>query len=190
VLLYELLTGLTPIDAQRLAQASISEMMRLIQDEEPYRPSKRLSGAKALSSLARERVAFVAHQPRPLYLRQYHDIDISLDTFPVNGHTTSLDSFWMGVPVVTLVGPTALGRAGLCQSMNLGLPELIAHTPDDYVQIAVELAADVPRLGKLRATLRQRLRDSPLMNGPRFARNIESAYRSMWKLWCGTKEID
>ena len=58
----------------------------------------------------------------------------ALDTVPYNGHTTSLDSFWMGVPVVTLVGPTVVGRAGLCQLMNLGLPELIASSPEQYVR--------------------------------------------------------
>ena len=68
-------------------------------------------------------------QPRPQYLELYHGIDVGLDTFPYNGHTTSLDSFWMGVPVVTLVGQTVVGRAGLSQLTNLGLPELVGHTP-------------------------------------------------------------
>ena len=90
-------------------------------------------------------MTFVAQQPRPQYLRYYHGIDIGLDTVPYNGHTTSLDSFWMGVPVVTLVGPTVVGRAGLCQLMNLGLPELIASSPEQYVRIAAELAEDLPR---------------------------------------------
>ena len=117
-------------------------------------------------------------------MRYYHGIDIGLDTVPYNGHTTSLDSFWMGVPVVTLVGPTVVGRAGLCQLMNLGLPELIASSPEQYVRIAAELAHDLPRLSKLRATLRERMQASPLMDAPRFARNIEAAYREMWRRWC------
>jgi predicted O-linked N-acetylglucosamine transferase (SPINDLY family) len=134
--------------------------------------------------VARDRVTFVAHQPRQQYLRYYHGIDIGLDTVPDNGHTTSLDSFWMGVPVVTLVGRTVVGRAGLCQLTNLGLPELIASSPEQYVRIAAELAQDLPRLGNLRTTLRQRMRSSPLMDAPRFARNIEAAYRQMWRRWC------
>ena len=80
------------------------------------------------------------------YLQTYHRIDIGLDTWPYNGHATSLDSFWMGVPVITLVGRTVVGRAGLSQLTNLGLAELIGHTPDEYVQIATELAGDLPRL--------------------------------------------
>ena len=90
----------------------------------------------AEEGVARDRVIFVAHQPRQQYLQYYHGIDVGLDTVPYNGHTTSLDSFWMGVPVVTLVGQTVVGRAGLCQLTNLGLPELIASSPERYVQIA------------------------------------------------------
>ncbi len=143
-------------------------------------------GLLAEAGVVGDRVTFVTHQPRPQYLRYYHGIDIGLDTVPYNGHTTSLDSFWMGVPVVTLIGPTVVGRAGLCQLTNLGLPELIASSPEQYLRIAVELARDFPRLSKLRATLRQRMRSSPLMDAPRFARNIEAAYRAMWRRWCVT----
>ncbi len=138
----------------------------------------------AKEGIGRERVTFVPHQPRQQYLQCYHDIDIGLDTVPYNGHTTSLDSFWMGVPVVTLVGQTVVGRAGLCQLMNLGLPELIATSPEQYVQIAADLARDIPRLSNLRATLRQRLQSSPLTDASRFARNLEAAYRQMWRRWC------
>ena len=67
---------------------------------------------------------------------------------------------------------------------NLGLPELIAQTPEQFVSIAVELANDLPRLKDLRATLRDRLERSPLMDAPRFARSVEAAYRNMWQRWC------
>jgi predicted O-linked N-acetylglucosamine transferase (SPINDLY family) len=132
-----------------------------------------------------ERVEFVARQSRSEYRKTYHRIDIGLDSFPCNGHTTSLDSFWMGVPVVTLAGKTVFGRAGLSQLTNLGLPELIARTPQQYVQIAADLANDLPRLAELRRTLRAWMEASPLMDAPRFARNIEAAYRQMWRNWCG-----
>jgi predicted O-linked N-acetylglucosamine transferase (SPINDLY family) len=90
----------------------------------------------------------------------------------------------MGVPVVTLVGGTVVGRAGYCQARNLGLPELIARNPDEYVRIAVGLAGDLEKLGALRASLRQHIERSPLMDAPRFARNLEGAYRSIWRTWC------
>jgi predicted O-linked N-acetylglucosamine transferase (SPINDLY family) len=131
-----------------------------------------------------DRIELIAHRPRLQYLELYHRIDVGLDSFPYNGHTTSLDSFWMGVPVVTLVGRTVVGRAGLSQLTNLGLPELIAQTPEQYVHIAAELAGELPRLAELRRTLRARMEASPLMDAPRFAGNIEAAYRRMWRNWC------
>ncbi|MGD0389326.1 MAG: tetratricopeptide repeat protein [Tepidisphaeraceae bacterium] len=134
--------------------------------------------------ISADRIELIAGRPRLQYLELYHRIDVGLDTFPYNGHTTSLDSFWMGVPVVTLVGQTVVGRAGLSQLTNLGLPELIAQTPEQYVQIATALAGDLPRLGELRRTLRARMEASALMDAPRFARNIEAAYRQMWRNWC------
>src|SRR5258707_1158915 len=82
----------------------------------------------------------VSSRPRSQYLELYYQIDIGLDTLPYNGHTTSLDSYWMGVPVITLVGQTVVGRAGFSQLMNLGLPELIAKKPEEYVRLAAELA--------------------------------------------------
>jgi predicted O-linked N-acetylglucosamine transferase (SPINDLY family) len=133
--------------------------------------------------ISRDRITFVANCPRHQYLELYHRIDVGLDTFPYNGHTTSLDSLWMGVPVVTLVGDTVVGRAGLSQLTNLGLPELIAETSDQFVKIAAGLAQDLPRLSNLRSSLRPRMRQSPLMDAPRFARNIEAAYRSIWQRW-------
>jgi predicted O-linked N-acetylglucosamine transferase (SPINDLY family) len=132
----------------------------------------------------RDRVTFVARQAREQYLDLYHQIDIGLDTFPYNGHTTSFDACWMGVPVVTLVGPTPVGRAGLSLLANLGLAELVATTRERFVSIAVGLANDLPRLSQLRATLRDRMQASSLMDAPRFARTVEAGYREMWRRWC------
>jgi protein O-GlcNAc transferase len=142
---------------------------------------------RTLEVLGREgidarRIEFVAPVPIDHYLRRYSRIDIGLDTFPYNGHTTSLDALWMGMPVVSLVG-----RAGLSQLTNLGLTELIATTEDQYVRMSADLAGDLPRLSGLRAGLRQRMRGSALTDAPRFAGNIEAAYREMWRQWCGSR---
>jgi len=134
--------------------------------------------------IASGRLIFVTPQLRPQYLEFYHHIDIGLDTLPYNGHTTSLDAFWMGVPVITLAGQTVVGRAGLSQLSNLGLVELVADTPDKFVHIAAQLAGNLPRLSMLRGSMRERMQNSPLMDAPRFARNIEAAYRKMWQRWC------
>ena len=125
-------------------------------------------------------VDFAAYQPRAAYLELYHQIDLGLDTFPYNGHTTSLDSLWMGVPVVSRTGRTAVSRAGLSLLANLGLGELATPSPAEFVRIATTLAGDPGRLAALRGGLRGRMEKSPLMNAARFTRNLEQAYREMW----------
>jgi predicted O-linked N-acetylglucosamine transferase (SPINDLY family) len=134
--------------------------------------------------ITENRVEFADPRPRREYLELYHRVDVMLDPFPYGGHTTSLDALWMGVPVVSLAGPQIVSRAGLSQLSNLGLRELVAFSEDDYVRIAAELAADLPRLAELRSTLRSRMEASVLMDGERFARGIERAYRAMWRQWC------
>ena len=96
------------------------------------------------------------------------------------------DALPMGVPVVSLASEAPVSRAGLSQLSNLGLPELVSFSEDDYVSIAVELANDLPRLADRRRTLRSRMESSVLMDAPRFARNIEAAYRAMWRHECAT----
>jgi predicted O-linked N-acetylglucosamine transferase (SPINDLY family) len=130
------------------------------------------------------RVEFVGPRPRTEYLSLYHRVDVVLDPFPYNGHTTSLDGLWMGVPMVSLAGQSAVSRAGLSQLSNLGLPELVAYSEDEYVEIARKLTGDPARLAELRATLRGRMERSVLMDAPRWARSIEAAYRVMWREWC------
>jgi predicted O-linked N-acetylglucosamine transferase (SPINDLY family) len=131
-----------------------------------------------------ERASFVEFRPRDEYLRTYQDIDLGLDTFPYSGHTTSLDAFWMGVPIVTRVGATCVGRGGLSQLHQLGLADLAAESDPVFVSIALALAHDLPRLARLRATLRATMQRSPLMDGARFARHIEQAYREAWTRFC------
>jgi protein O-GlcNAc transferase len=109
---------------------------------------------------------------------------VGLDTFPHAGGTTTCEALWMGVPVISLYGKTGVGRAGLSILSNVGLPELAAYTEDEYVKIALDLASDLPRLAELRATMRARILASLLRDAPRFARNVEEAYRAMWKTWC------
>jgi protein O-GlcNAc transferase len=131
------------------------------------------------------RLEFVPFRPRNQYLAGFADMDLGLDTYPYNGHTTSLDSLWMGVPVVTRIGPTVVGRAGWSQLSNLGLTELAANDDEQFIGIAAELANDLPRLAQMRRTMRPRLLDSPLADAKGFSRSIEGAFRHMWKEWCG-----
>jgi len=134
-------------------------------------------------NVPKTQLEFVQRRPRAQYLKLYHRIDVGLDTLPYNGHTTTLDSLWMGVPVVSLSGNMAVGRAGKSHLTNIGLPELIAPTPQEYVTIAAKLANDLPRLAELRKTLRKRMENSPLMDAKRFVRNVEAIYREVWRKW-------
>ncbi len=111
--------------------------------------------------------------------------DISLDSFPWNGHTTTCHSLWMGVPVVSLAGPTAISRAGASVLGNLGLAEdWLANTREDYIRLTKRCAENPDQLAKLRSSLQERMRTSALCDVPKFMRGIESAYRGMWRKWC------
>jgi predicted O-linked N-acetylglucosamine transferase (SPINDLY family) len=131
------------------------------------------------------RVEFLDYLPTDDYFRAYARVDIGLDSFPFNGGTTTCDAMWMGVPVVTLAGGLAVARAGVSLLSNVGLSRLIARSVDQYVQIACDVAADLEHLRTLRAGLRPQMEASPLMNAPQFARDMEHAYRTMWRRWCG-----
>jgi protein O-GlcNAc transferase len=157
---------------------------KLLVQSPPGRPRERILDTLARSGVVAERIEFVNALPRAAYFAQYHRCDIGLDTFPASGHTTSMDAFFMGVPVVTLAGPTVAARGGVTIAMNVDLPELVARSADDYVERAVRLAEDPARLRDLRAALRARMVASPLMDAPRFARNLEALYRRAWHAYC------
>jgi protein O-GlcNAc transferase len=130
------------------------------------------------------RIDFTGRIPRPDYLRLHDQIDICLDPLPYNGITTTCDALWMGVPVVTLQGKTAAGCAGAGILSAVGLPDLIANTEDQFVEIATKLATDQTRLAGLRTSLRQKMIESPLMDAGSFTRKMEAAYRETWITWC------
>ncbi len=114
----------------------------------------------------------------------YNKIDIALDPFPCVGGTTSMDTLWMGVPFVTLAGKSFASRMGVTILKNAGLPELVTDTVPQYIALAIDLANDKARLKKLRHNLRDRITASPLMDQKSFVRNMEAAYREMWRRFC------
>lgn len=118
------------------------------------------------------------------HLAAYGRMDIALDTFPYHGTTTTCEALWMGVPVISLAGKVHVSRVGVSILSNVGVPECVAQTPDEYVQKAVALAADRQRLVDLRTGLRERMRNSPLCDVAKFVGNLEAAYRDMWQTYC------
>lgn len=133
------------------------------------------------------RIEFVGKMSVAAYMDCYHAIDIALDPFPYVGGTTTCDALWMGVPVITLAGRTALERGGVSILTNSGLTELIAKTPAEYIEIAAALALDVNRLAGLRQAIRPQMRQSPIMDAKQFALDMENAYRQIWQRWCTEK---
>lgn len=133
--------------------------------------------------LPSERCILIPRDTKNQYVL-YNRIDIALDPFPYNGGTTSFDTLWMGVPFISLAGTHGAARMGVSTLTNAGLAELVAQTENEYCDIAVTLALDKTRLKNMRAGLRERSQASPLMDGLRFTRNMEQAYRAMWQRWC------
>jgi protein O-GlcNAc transferase len=118
------------------------------------------------------------------HLEMYNRIDIALDTFPYNGTTTTCEALWMGVPVVAFAGNTHASRVGISLLSNIGLPEFVAGTPEEYVAIAANLAGDLKRLGELRGNLRNRMARSVLFDAKKFTLDLERCYREIWERWC------
>jgi len=118
------------------------------------------------------------------YLESHNRVDIALDPYPYNGGTTTAQALWMGVPVLVLQGDRYVAHMGESILHAVDMPEWIAADEDDYISKAVAFARDIPVLAAVRAGLRDRLLASPICNAPRFARNLEAAFRGMWQKWC------
>jgi protein O-GlcNAc transferase len=137
------------------------------------------------AGIARERVAIHGVVPYQKYNELMGEVDIALAPFPYNGATTVMDCLWNGLPVVAKAGAeTFTTRLGCGVLASMGLSELIGADDDGYIRIAAGLAADAPRLAELRRTLRERLERSPMRDFRGFTRELEYAYREMWKRWC------
>lgn len=119
----------------------------------------------------------------------YHRIDIALDSFPLTGGTTSEDLLWMGVPLISMNGQGFRARMGVSLLQNLGHPEWIANTTDEYVSLAKTLASDVNSLNSIRLDQRNKMERSPVMDEEKFVRNFEIALRTMWHHWCAKQQF-
>jgi len=122
------------------------------------------------------------------HLSRFAEVDIVLDTFPYNGTTSTCESLWMGVPVVTLKGDRHSARVGASILNQLDLGELVAESPREYIEKAVALASDAEQLVSLRFSLRSRMALSPLCDGRSFARTVGKAFQDMWRTWCAEQE--
>jgi protein O-GlcNAc transferase len=131
-----------------------------------------------------ERLAFHGKLPSIEFRRMLQQVDITLDPFPVNGATTTCESLWLGVPVLSLVGERFLSRAGLSVLSAARLPDFAAATPVEYIKTATLLANNLTLLADIRSGLRDHLMVTPLLNHQLFTRNLERLYREAWISWC------
>ena len=154
---------------------------RLVVDSRNYSDEEacaRLTARFAEHGIAADRLAIGCHSPPWDLLRQ---VDIGLDCFPHNSGTTLFEMLYLGVPVVTLAGRASVGRIGCAVLQGLGRPQWIAQTEAEYVDKVVALAQDLPALAGVRASLREQMAASPLMDEAGFARSVEHAYRAMFQ---------
>lgn len=148
-------------------------------------PRELLLERLARDGVSAERVEFSGALPTlAAHLEAYRRVDVALDPFPYHGTTTTCEALWMGVPVVTLAGAHHAARVGVSLLHAVGLEEFIARDRAKYVELAVRLGSDLARLAELRATLRERMKRSRLLDARAFARDMEAAYREMWREWC------
>jgi predicted O-linked N-acetylglucosamine transferase (SPINDLY family) len=146
---------------------------------------ERLTAQFGRHGVAPERMEFLSWLPASAdHLAVYDRAHIALDTLPYSGCTTTCEALWMGVPVITLQSPEPRSRLSLGVLRQAGLSELIAESPEAYIELARALATDTVRLGTLRTHLREKLRRSPLLDAGAVTRAIESAYREMWLRYC------
>lgn len=141
----------------------------------------------ARHGIAPGRLILEGPSPRAELLAAYNRMDIALDPFPFGGGATTLEALWMGVPVAARRGDRWVARVAESILATAGLPDLVADDADGYVRLVERLSADRLRREHLHRSLRSTLKSSPLCDGPRFARSLEVAYRTMWKTWCAQR---
>jgi tetratricopeptide (TPR) repeat protein len=134
-----------------------------------------------------ERLSFRGLQPFVRHMTILGEADIALDTFPYNGQTTTCECLWMGVPVITVEGDRHVARMGYALLNRVGLGQLAAKNVEEYVESAVRLNEDLEALAKMRGGLRSQVARSCLVDGRATTRDIEAAYRWMWRRWCASQ---
>jgi protein O-GlcNAc transferase len=130
--------------------------------------------------IGEERLLLHGRLPDGEYRAVLDGVDLALDPFPYNGTTTSCETLWRGIPLVTLKGDRSVSRSGYALLKAVGLEELVSADEEGYVRLAVELARDSERLSRLRRELPERFAGSVLRDEEGFVRDLEAAYRSMW----------
>jgi protein O-GlcNAc transferase len=138
----------------------------------------------AALGVGRDRIELRGSSGHRAFMGQYGDVDIVLDPFPYSGGLTTCEALWMGVPTVTIPREIFASRHSASHLSNAGLADWVTGSVQEYIDMAVARAADLPALAALRAGLRERTRLSPLCDAPRFGRGLGAALRHAWRECC------
>ena len=142
----------------------------------------------AEGGISEDRVELIAQaSTRAEHLALYGRVHVALDSIPYNGTTTTCEALWMGVPVVALLGDRHASRVSASLLSAAGHPEWVAGDADGFVRIAASLAGDLPRLASIRASLREELRASQLLDSKAYAQRFHVAIRECWRTWCASQ---
>jgi len=142
--------------------------------------SKRLLDRFMKAGILRDRIELVMRLPKKDYFEAFQLFDISLDPFPYNGGVTTVDSLWMGVPVLGIAGSSYVSRQGAMVMHSVGLPEFVAESSDDLIRRAKAWMTRRSELAEIRAGLRERVQTSPIADGRGYVRNLETTLRRAW----------
>ena len=137
--------------------------------------------AAEAQGISATRILFAPVVGQQAHLARLARADLFLDALPYNAHTTASDALWAGVPLVTCRGHAFAGRVAASLLTAIGLPELVRENQNDYEALAVSLAQNPQELASIRRKLAQNRLTMPLFDTPRFARNLEAAYETMWQ---------
>ncbi|WP_426085222.1 tetratricopeptide repeat protein [Janthinobacterium sp. PSRC1-1] len=138
----------------------------------------------ASEGIVQERLSFHKRTGAREYMDLHRLVDVCLDTAPYPGGTTTYNALWMGVPTLTMTGPTLLGRIGAAIAGHMGLPEYIAQDEADFIRKGVAIAANVSQVISLRGKLRARFAESAMGQPALIAAGLDSALRAIWRRWC------
>lgn len=165
----------------RLLEALPGSVLWLLHDDQA---EGQLRGEALRRGVMPHRLVFAPPLPQAQHLARLALADLVLDTLPYNAHTTASDALWVGVPLVTCAGDTFAGRVAGSLLHAAGLPELVTHDLDAYERLALALGRDAPRLARLRARLAGLRAGAPLFDVPRYTRDLEALYATMWQRHC------
>jgi predicted O-linked N-acetylglucosamine transferase (SPINDLY family) len=185
---FNMLKKITPeivaLWSQILAELPTSRLLLKTRGLDCEATRRRYEELFAAQGIGTNRLIFQGATSARDHLAAMASVDIALDAFPYSGGMTTLETLWMGVPVITMPGETFASRHSLSYLSVIGLTELIASDSKEYVALAVALARDLPRLAQMRGDMRRRIEGSPLTDVDRFTSHFAEAVMTMWVRWC------